>query len=62
MKDTTNNEKKTTNRKPGETLKDKVHRHLNDKNDIITEEDIRDTLADKKTSEKGVAETKKIAE
>ena len=34
-------------RKKGETLKEKIHRHLQDKNDIITEEDIRDVKVGK---------------
>ena len=33
---------KPQRRKKGETLKEKVKRHLTDKNDKITEEDIRD--------------------
>jgi hypothetical protein len=52
MKDSQNDEPKKSTRKPGETLKDKIHRHLNDKNDIITEDDLRDVLIDKMTPEK----------
>ena len=35
---------KTPKRKKGETLHEKVQRHLKDKNDIITEEDLRDIV------------------
>jgi hypothetical protein len=35
---------KTPKRKKGETLDEKVQRHLKDKNDIITEEDLRDIV------------------
>ena len=35
---------KTPKRKKGETLDEKVQRHLKDKNDIITEEDLRDVV------------------
>ena len=42
MKETPKNQENKTKRKKGETLKEKVHRHLNDKNDMITEEDLRD--------------------
>ncbi|MEI9945132.1 MAG: hypothetical protein WDN26_13050 [Chitinophagaceae bacterium] len=59
MNDTENSGNKTSTRKPGETLKDKIHRHLNDKNDIITEEDIRDAFADKKITENENVEIKK---
>ena len=38
--------------KPPETLRDKVQRHLRDKNDIITDEDIRDAIVDENDSEK----------
>ena len=31
-------------RKKGETLDEKVQRHLKDKNDVITEEDLRDVV------------------
>ncbi|MDP4262295.1 MAG: hypothetical protein Q8941_07165 [Bacteroidota bacterium] len=27
-----------------ETLKEKIHRHLNDKNDVITEQDLREIV------------------
>jgi hypothetical protein len=37
-------ENKNPQRKKGETLHDKVQRHLKDKNDIITEEDLRDIV------------------
>ncbi|MDP4263869.1 MAG: hypothetical protein Q8941_15180 [Bacteroidota bacterium] len=60
MKDTPKNEQEKSNRKPGETLKDKIHRHLNDINDIITEEDIRDSLTNKESPEKDSAKTKEI--
>jgi hypothetical protein len=45
-----------------EILKNKVRRHLTDKNDIITEEDIRDTLADKKGTGTDAAEDEKKTE
>lgn len=51
MNDTQNNNKKTKSSQPGEKLKDKIHRHLSDKNDIITEEDIRDVLTDNSPAE-----------
>ena len=35
---------KQAKRKKGETLDEKVQRHLKDKNDIITDEDIRDVV------------------
>jgi hypothetical protein len=35
---------KSPKRKKGETLDEKVQRHLKDKNDIITEEDLRDVV------------------
>jgi 3-deoxy-D-arabino-heptulosonate 7-phosphate (DAHP) synthase len=43
----TPNEKTTPKqpkRKKGETLDEKVQRHLKDKNDVITEEDLRDVV------------------
>ena len=58
MKETPRKEQKTKNRNPGETLKDKIHRHLSDKNDIITEEDIRDMLIENDTPEKDLADKK----
>jgi hypothetical protein len=51
MTEAPNNTQKTTTHHPGEKLKDKIHRHLSDKNDIITEEDIRDSLNDNKPPE-----------
>jgi len=36
------NDKPATKHKEGETLKEKIRRHFSDKNDIITDEDIRD--------------------
>jgi len=44
MEDTTKKESSAPKRKNGETLKEKVHRHLHDKNDKITNEDIRDAI------------------
>ena len=35
---------KTPKRKKGETLDEKVQRHIKDKNDVITEEDLRDVV------------------
>ena len=35
---------KSPKRKKGETLDEKVQRHLKDKNDIITDEDLRDVV------------------
>ena len=51
MNDTQNNNKKPKNSQPGGKLKDKIHRHLSDKNDVITEEDIRDVLTDNPPAE-----------
>ena len=55
------NKKEAPPRKQGETLKDKIRRHLNDKNDVITDEDIRDTLA-VKPAVKNDKETKRTNE
>jgi hypothetical protein len=61
MNDKKDNNKQTAIRQPGEKLKDKIHRHLSDKNDIITEEDIRDTLTDNKPPEEDLTKPGKIA-
>ncbi|MEI9809877.1 MAG: hypothetical protein WDO16_19545 [Bacteroidota bacterium] len=58
MKNSKDTNQPKTNYKPGGKLKDKIHRHLNDKNDIITEEDIRDILTENKTPEEQQAEKK----
>ena len=42
---------KQTKRKKGETLDEKVRRHIKDKNDIITDEDIRDAITGEITPE-----------
>jgi hypothetical protein len=42
---------KSPKRKKGETLDEKVQRHLKDKNDIITEEDLRDVVMGGVTTE-----------
>jgi len=44
--------KQGSRRKSSETLRDKVQRHLHDKNDIITDEDIRDAIVGENDSEK----------
>jgi hypothetical protein len=47
MKPQTKNDENTARplkRKKGETLQEKVQRHIKDKNDIITDEDIRDAV------------------
>ena len=45
-------------RKKGETLKEKIDRHLNDKDDKITDEDIRDV----KVGEDAIPNLKKKSE
>lgn len=42
MGNTAKNDKPVPKRKEGETLKEKIRRHFSDKDDIITNEDIRD--------------------
>ena len=49
MENNPQKEKQAPMRKEGETLKEKIHRHLHDKNDIITNEDIRDVKVGKDT-------------
>ena len=49
---TKNIKQERSKRKPPETLRDKVQRHLRDKNDIITDEDIRDAIVGENDSEK----------
>jgi hypothetical protein len=44
MENATKNEISGPKRKKGETLKEKIHRHLNDKDDKITDEDIRNAI------------------
>lgn len=59
MNNSSDAKKKSTIVKPGGKLKDKIHRHLSDKNDIITEEDIRDILSDTNPPENDLPDTKK---
>jgi hypothetical protein len=59
MNDKQDNIKKTKSSQPGEKLKDRIHRHLSDKNDIITEEDIRDTLTSNQPEEENKNHSKK---
>ena len=44
MKEAPKNQGSRPKRKKGETLKEKVHRHIKDKDDVITEEDLRDVV------------------
>jgi hypothetical protein len=44
MSPTSENKDKKPKRKKGETAKDKVRRHVIDKDDHITEEDLRDVV------------------
>ena len=44
MKRNPQKQKKSPKRKPKETLEEKVRRHLTDKTDVITDEDIRDAV------------------
>jgi hypothetical protein len=44
MKSNIENGAKKPKRKRNETAKDKVHRHLTDKDDKITDEDLRDVV------------------
>jgi hypothetical protein len=39
-------------KKPAETLKEKVRRHLTDKNDVITDDDIRNVVVGNPEGEK----------
>ena len=59
MNDKQDNSKKTKSYQSGEKLKDKIHRHLSDKNDIITEEDIRDALTGNQPEEDNKNHSKK---
>ncbi len=47
MENATKNNAPGPKRKKGETLKEKIDRHLNDKDDKITDEDIRDVKVGK---------------
>jgi hypothetical protein len=44
MKETSKNNDKKTSSKKGKSLKEKVQRHLKDKNDVITEEDMKEVI------------------
>jgi hypothetical protein len=50
--DTKDVKRERSKRKSPETLRDKVQRHLHDKTDIITDEDIRDAIVSENDSEK----------
>jgi hypothetical protein len=43
MKENSKKDKKATS-KEGKSLKEKIKRHLNDKNDVITEQDMKDVI------------------
>jgi len=62
MEDSTKKDKPGPKRKKGETLKEKIHRHLNDKNDKITDEDIRDARVGKNAETDIEKEGEKIAD
>jgi hypothetical protein len=42
MKRSTNDSQGRTKTKKQQTLKEKIHKHISDKNDVITDQDIRD--------------------
>lgn len=44
MSPTSESNDKRPKRKKGETVKEKVRRHIVDKNDVITDEDLRDVV------------------
>lgn len=44
MKETSKNKDKKTGSKQGKSLKEKIQRHLKDKNDVITEEDMKEVI------------------
>ena len=44
MKENAENKPKKHKGKKGKTLKEKVQRHLNDKHDVITEQDLREVI------------------
>ncbi len=44
MKETPKNDGKKSKQKKVETLEEKVHRHLRDKNDVITEQDLKEIV------------------
>jgi hypothetical protein len=43
MKENSKKDKKATSKK-GKTLKEKIQRHMKDKNDVITEEDMKEVI------------------
>ena len=43
MKENSKKDKKTSSKK-GKSLKEKIQRHLKDKNDVITEEDMKEVI------------------
>jgi hypothetical protein len=44
MKEAPKNKDKKTGSKKGKTLKEKIQRHLADKNDVITEQDLKEVI------------------
>jgi len=44
MKENSENKDKKPKPKKGKTLKEKVHRHLTDKDDVITEQDLKEVI------------------
>ena len=44
MKENSENKDKKPKAKKGKTLKEKVHRHLTDKDDVITEQDLKEVI------------------
>jgi hypothetical protein len=44
MKGTSKNKDKKSSSKQGKSLKEKIQRHLKDKNDVITEEDMKEVI------------------
>ena len=54
--------KKTTAKKSGETLEERVHRHLNDINSKITDEDIRNVKTELEIRGQGPAQPPKTTQ
>lgn len=60
-------QKRVTKKNGTKTLKDRVHQHLNDKNDIITEEDIKnikigeDTVEEEPETKQDLKEADELA-
>ena len=61
-------QKGVTKKKGTKTLKDRVHQHLNDKNDIITEEDMKnikigeESVEEEPETKENLEEAHKLAE